>query len=81
MELGARYEVYKEPIKSLKKKWIYPGTREMGQVFRALAALPEDLDSIPNTHMAVHNCLSLQFSRIQHPHTDMHADKTPTHIK
>jgi hypothetical protein len=30
----------------------------MAQQLRALAALPEDLVSIPNTHMAAHNCNS-----------------------
>jgi hypothetical protein len=32
----------------------------MAQCLRALAALPEDLGSIPSTHMAAHNCLQLQ---------------------
>ena len=30
---------------------------EVAQQLRALADLPEDLGSIPNTHMATHNCL------------------------
>ena len=30
---------------------------EMAQQLRALAALPEDLSSIPRTHMAAHNHL------------------------
>ena len=37
------------------KKW--RGAGEVAQWLRALAALPEDQGSIPNTHMAVHNCL------------------------
>jgi hypothetical protein len=31
--------------------------REIAQQLRALAALPEDLGSIPSTHMAANNCL------------------------
>jgi hypothetical protein len=31
---------------------------EMAQQLRALAGLPEDLASIPNTHMAAHDCLT-----------------------
>jgi hypothetical protein len=34
------------------------GAGEMVQWSRALAALPEDLGSIPSTHMAAHNCNS-----------------------
>lgn len=34
---------------------------EMAQWLTALAILPEDPHSIPRTHMAAHNCLSLQF--------------------
>ena len=33
------------------------GAGEMVQQLRALAVLPEDLGSIPNTHTANHNCL------------------------
>ena len=33
------------------------GLGEMAQQLRALAALPEDLGSIPSTHTAAHNCL------------------------
>jgi hypothetical protein len=33
------------------------GAEEMAQQLRALAALPEDLGSIPSTHMVAHNCL------------------------
>jgi len=55
--------------------------RGLAQQLRALAALPEDLGSIPNNHIAAHNCLQLQFQGIQHPHTDIHAGKTPMHMK
>lgn len=32
----------------------------MAQPLRALATLPEDLGSIPSTHITAHNCLQLQ---------------------
>ena len=33
------------------------GSGEMNQQLRALTALPEDLSSIPSTHMEIHNSL------------------------
>ena len=33
------------------------GAREMAQWLRTLTVLPAYAGSIPNTHMAVHNCL------------------------
>ena len=33
------------------------GAGEMGQWLGPLMVLPEDLGSIPSTHMAAHNCL------------------------
>jgi hypothetical protein len=33
------------------------GAREMAQLLRAPAVLPEDLGSIPSNHMATDNCL------------------------
>lgn len=33
------------------------GARKMAQQLKALAALPENPDSIPSTHVAVYNCL------------------------
>jgi hypothetical protein len=33
------------------------GTRKMAQQLIALAALPEDLSSVPNTHTVAHNHL------------------------
>ena len=53
----------------------------MAQQLRALAALPEDLGSIPSTNVAVCTCLYLQFPGIQHPRTHIHAGKTLMHIK
>ncbi|CAH6901579.1 Dclk2 [Phodopus roborovskii] len=38
-------------------------TGEMAQWLRALAALPEDLGSVPSTHMATHSCLYNSSSR------------------
>ena len=40
---------------------------KMTQWIRALAALPENLDSIPSTHMAAHNCSMNN----KNPETDM----------
>lgn len=45
----------------------------MTQSLRALAAHPEDPGSIPNTHM--------ELQGIRPPHTDIHADKAPMHVK
>jgi hypothetical protein len=58
-----------------------PGPGETIQWLRALVALPEDPGSIPSAHMVAHNQSYLQFQGIRYPHTDMHADKTPMHIK
>jgi hypothetical protein len=54
---------------------------EMAQRLRALAALPEDLGSIPNTHMAAHNSLELLFQETQYLHKDMHEGKSTMYIK
>ena len=40
------------------------GPGQMTGHLRALAALAEDLDLIPSTHMVVHNHLQLQFQEI-----------------
>ena len=55
--------------------------RKVAQWLRALTALPKDQSSIPSIHMTAHNCLKFQFQGIQHPHTDIHAGKTPGHAK
>ena len=39
----------------------YVGDEEMDQRLQELATLPEDMDSIPSTHLAAHNHLQLQF--------------------
>lgn len=39
----------------------------MAQKLGALAALPEDLDLVPQTHTAAHNHPNLQFQRIRCP--------------
>jgi hypothetical protein len=63
---------------------------EMAQMLRALAAVPEDLGSIPNTHdssqpvIPVQGICCLLLASISTAHTlciDIHADKTPTHLK
>jgi hypothetical protein len=46
---------------------------EMAQLLRALAALPEAPGSIPSMHKAAYNCL--EFQRICHLLTDLHASK------
>ena len=49
------------------------GTRvgEMAQWLRTLAALPEDLDSIPSAHIAAHNHL-YPSSRVSTPSFGLH---------
>ena len=50
----------KETIAVVEKNWQRErmrGAGEMAQQLGALAVLPEDLGSIPSTHMAAHNCL------------------------
>jgi len=42
-------------VKKGKEKEV-AGAGEMAQSLRALAAPPEDLDSISSTHMAAYNC-------------------------
>lgn len=39
---------------------------EMAQKSRALTALPEDVSSVPSTHEAAYNCLSLQIQGIRY---------------
>jgi hypothetical protein len=62
-EAGRRLSEELEKYKKRNRK-DKNGSREMAQQFRALAALPEDLASISNTHMAAYNCLQLQFEGI-----------------
>ena len=47
-----------------KLKTCLSGAGEMAQWLGALTALPEDLGSIPSTHMAAHNCLKIQLQGI-----------------
>ena len=62
---------------------------EMAQLLRALAALPEDVSSIPSIHMVattVYNCSSKgsepSFGFRKHAQrTDMRAGKIPIYIK
>jgi hypothetical protein len=42
---------------TIKRKSNGGKTGEMAQWLRTLAALADDLGSVPNTHMAVQNCL------------------------
>jgi hypothetical protein len=48
-------------LSSQVRKTVSWAAKEMAQQVRALAALQEDLSSIPITRMAAHNCLLLQF--------------------
>lgn len=68
------------------------GAKEMAQCFRALAALPEDLGTLLSIHVAGISGLLLQFQGIRYPllvsidtmctwHKDIHASKTPIHMK
>jgi hypothetical protein len=42
------------------------GSGKIAHLLRPLTALPEDLGSIPSTHVAVHNSLQLQFQEIKY---------------
>lgn len=60
------------------------GARELAQPSRTLAALPEDMGSIPGIHIPVPGdpvpSSGLQRKGIRHTHdaqTDIHAGKTP----
>ena len=64
----------------------------MAQQLRALAALPEDMGSVPRTHIVAHKWLKIQVQGIQHSllafmgtrytaRIDMHAGKTHIHMK
>ena len=73
-----------------RNKFLDRKTGEMAQQLRALAALPEDLSSIPSLHMAAHKCLQREnptpfsgFHRHQahRCYTSIYADKTTIHIK
>ena len=78
--LAPRHQ-WENPYRKVLLKSPSAWAEEMVQRLRAWAALPEDSGSIPGTHMAVHNYLSLQFQGIWHPHSDIHAGKIPMHIK
>lgn len=58
----------------LEQGWRYDSA------FKSTDYCPRGLGSIPRIHIAVHNCLSLQFPGIQYPHRDTIADETPVHI-
>lgn len=62
----------------------HDGAREIAQRLRALNALPEDLGSIPSTHMVPGDLIpSSGFCGHQShmQHTDMHAGKIPQKYK
>jgi hypothetical protein len=75
--------IQRNPVlkKQNKKKREKESEREMAQWLGALAALPEDLSSVPSTHMTAHNHLQLQFQGIQHPYSDKHAGKSQHTVK
>jgi hypothetical protein len=47
----------KSNLLSKNSKSLRVGVGEMAQWLRVLDVLPEDLGSIPNTHMTAYNCL------------------------
>lgn len=56
-----------------------PEAKKMAQVLRVLAVLPQDPGSIPNAHLAAHNCNST--SRGSDTLTGIHIGKAPRHLK
>ena len=48
----------------------------MAQQLRALVALPEDLDSIPSTHMAAHNSVAPEPGDLTPSHRHTHKQNT-----
>ena len=52
----------------------------MAHLLRALVTLPEDLSSIPTTHIAARNYLKLQFQGAWHHHTEINTGNTPMHV-
>jgi hypothetical protein len=49
-------------------------------VVKTLAALPENLGSVPSTHMTARNCLNSSY-RGSDTLTQTYAGKTPMHLK
>ena len=47
------------------------GAGEVAQRLRALSALPENLSSIPSTHMAAHNMYMIYFILIHPPYCEL----------
>lgn len=71
----------------LKPKCFKDQTGEMVLPFRALAALPEDLDYIPNMHMMAHKfpgapvpSSALFGNQVHMWYTNLYASKTPIDI-
>lgn len=52
---------------------------EMALQLRALAALPDDPDPIPSTHMAGHNCVTTVLEDLTPSHR--WSGKTSTHVR
>lgn len=80
-------------IEKDKKKSTYLKLKKAGEITQwlsALAALPEEQGSIPNTHMVANNSISRGFDALFSPsgapctyvwHVDTHAGKKSIHIK
>ena len=96
IKLVPYYEVTLENIRqyihnAIVKIIFAHGTGEMNQCLRPIAALAEDLSSIPSTHMAAHIYLTPAQRQMtptlsstgasQTWYIDVHAGKTPVHIK
>ena len=56
-DLERPVEKYHLRADKLAPKNVVPGAREMAWKLRALAALPDDLGSIPSSNIAAHSCL------------------------
>lgn len=57
---------------------VLSGAGDMAGELTTLAALADDLESTPNTHMTAHNCLWFQ---LQHPRTHLQAKHQCTDSK
>ena len=68
--------------KNCKIKYIAEGAREMAQRLRALAAFPEEEDSVPNTHIRrITTTCTYLFTRSElECLTQIHTPKIYTHL-
>ena len=83
VQMDVQKIIYEWMVKEIKEigriwntNWALRGWRDVSTV-EAMNALPEDPGSTLRTYMTAPICNS----RIGHPRTDIHAGKTPMHIK